>query len=146
MKFLFLSILLICFGSTLLAVGMLFLIVRMPSEVWSLLLYKDGEVIDSSIIKLKNIQELYPKQEDLFKSIFESIKILKEKIPIGRIEDYNLKPSILIPDSPVTLNVKIQNNSDVQQKFIVNIINTNFSRDFEMYKKINGLLIPVLLF
>jgi len=118
----------------------------MPSEVWSLLLYKDGEVIDSSIIKLKNIQELYPKQEDLFKSIFESIKILKEKIPIGRIEDYNLKPSILIPDSPVTLNVKIQNNSDVQQKFIVNIINTNFSRDFEMYKKINGLLIPVLLF
>ena len=51
-----LSILLICLGFTLLAVGVLFLIFQMPSEVWSLLLYPGLAIFVVSIVLWKYLR------------------------------------------------------------------------------------------
>lgn len=57
-------------------------------DVYNAFKDKDGELIDRCRTELSNLQELYPDQKNLFSGIFESLKILKENIPIGRIEEY----------------------------------------------------------
>lgn len=70
----------------------------------------------------------------LFIKFFDSLKKIRKNEPVGCISNYNFNPVKLIPKRPITLIVEIQNNSDKNQEFIINIISTNFERNYDSIK------------